>query len=172
MPLNKVGRQDVRRDEKGRIIIPSNLFDELTESCVDDKYPMEKGAFYVMVSMGPDGNLHIYPPSEYDKLEEDLDNKVKQNRYDADWVDIASYVEGNSYSYKVDKSRRVRLTDEICELAGIKKEVSILKHGNNLILHDKNDYVKEHSAKIKTLMRSKSGDITRNGSSPPIAEKE
>ena len=103
------GEYNHNLDDKGRLIIPKNLRDDLGES--------------VVVCNGLDGCLFVYPQPEWDKLVSKLmalpliNEKARNTK---------RHFIGSSATLEYDKQGRVTLPPSLRKFAGLQKEVVLV----------------------------------------------
>jgi MraZ protein len=111
-------------DEKLRIAIPKPLKDELA---------LQEGSV-LYVTPGTDGSLAIYSPEVLEQLAARLAASSPTGR---DVRTFARLFYAQAFRADIDKQGRVRLSQELVNLAGIAKEAVLVGAGDHLELWDK-----------------------------------
>ena len=107
-------------DAKGRLIVPSKFRDRLGEEFV--------------VTKGLDGCLFVYPPTEWERIEESFRN-VSQATKDA--RKFARFFFAGAAQCEVDKQGRILLPTVLREYAGLEKDVVMAGAGTRIEIWDK-----------------------------------
>jgi MraZ protein len=116
------GRYNFSIDEKGRINIPSK-FRKLLSPEADETF---------VVCRAPDGCLWAYPKDEWEKFEDKLLVMPMSREVNK----FQRTIQNTLNDTRLDKQGRISLTQYQMEIAGIKKDVSIIGRGNNLEIWD------------------------------------
>ena len=107
------GEYESTIDDKGRVILPAKLRDDMNED-------RDGAGFYV--TYGPDGCIELCPPAEWDRRVEAVRKapaKEKARRFQRT---VSSLTKRNG----LDKQGRIRISQDLLELTGITKEVSVI----------------------------------------------
>lgn len=126
------GKFSYTLDAKGRTIIPAKLRDELGSSFV--------------ITIGPEGCLYIYPNIEWDKIAESLlklPATVEASRFRRNFM-------SNANDCETDSQGRFLIPTDLCEQAGLKKEVIFSGNINKIELWDKERF-EESNAPFKNM---------------------
>ena len=110
-------------DEKGRIIVPAKLRDELGETFV--------------ITKGIDGCLWVYDNEEWEKVEEKI-NELPFNLKEARL--LSRFLIAGAYDAEPDKQGRVMIPQSLREFAGLKRDVVLAGVGKKLELWSKDRY--------------------------------
>ncbi|MBQ7563032.1 MAG: division/cell wall cluster transcriptional repressor MraZ [Lachnospiraceae bacterium] len=116
------GEYNHKIDAKGRVIIPNEFREELTDACV--------------ISKGLDGCLYIYPNSEWEAVLENL-SRLPSN---AKSRSIVRFFTAGAYQVETDAMGRILIKNELRTYAGITKEVVFAGAKNRIEVWDKAKY--------------------------------
>lgn len=131
------GKYDYSLDAKNRLVVPHHFRDLLTQ---------EKGSHFIM-SMGFDGDLWLFLPSQWEQYQSDVKEKAKTMK-DAK---AARAAQMNFFSMaeraELDEQGRILVPERLKAHAGLKKEVVIAGAGNKATVWDAARY-EEHMKKF------------------------
>lgn len=116
------GKYNYTLDAKNRTIIPAKLRDAL-------------GATFV-ITIGPEGCLYIYPNSEWDQIVESLRKlpaTVEAGQFRRNFM-------ANASDCETDSQGRFMIPAELCERAGLKKDVVFSGNINKIELWAKDRF--------------------------------
>jgi MraZ protein len=128
-------------DEKLRIPLPKPLRDELK---------IEEGSV-LYVTPGTDGSLAIYSPAVLEELAARLAQSSPTGR---DVRTFGRLFYAQAFRADVDKQGRVRFSQELMTLAGVKKEAVLVGAGDHLELWDKDRwdaYLAQHQPRYDQI---------------------
>ncbi|MBR6344563.1 MAG: division/cell wall cluster transcriptional repressor MraZ [Lachnospiraceae bacterium] len=110
-------------DEKGRIIVPAKLRDELGETFV--------------ITKGLDGCLWVFDNEEWEKVEEKINElpfNIKEARL------LSRFMIAGAFDAEPDKQGRVMIPQSLREYADLKRDVVLAGVGRKLELWSKERY--------------------------------
>jgi MraZ protein len=118
-----LGTHEYQLDPKGRVSLPARFREAFAE-----------GAF---LTLGQDRCLYVFPRAEWDRVRADIDalplSDTASRAYQRAFL-------GQSGEVKLDAQGRVTIPPKLRELAGIRKEVSVLGLGGRMEIWDRETY--------------------------------
>ena len=124
-----LGTHEYQLDPKGRVSLPARFREVFAE-----------GAF---LTLGQDRCLYVFPRAEWDRVRADIDalplSDTASRAYQRAFL-------GQSGEVKLDAQGRVTIPPKLRELAGIRKEVSVLGLGGRMEIWDRETYERYSSA--------------------------
>ena len=123
-------------DDKNRLMIPRRLRDRLEED-------REGVGFYV--TRGMEKCLAMYTPSQWEKLEREMDMSREEFR-NTDHRKFMRQFYGNAEHVEMDKQGRVLLTEGLKKIAELKRDVVLVGVGKHIEIWDAerwNTFMKE-----------------------------
>ena len=118
-------------DEKGRLMIPRKMRDEL--------------GYKVYIMQGLDGCLSVYTESAYQKLTEEFSKLSFNQHKNRDYLRIQF---ASTHEMDVDKLGRVQIPTALLNKYGISREVIVLGIGDHIEVWDQKKY-EEYEASVK-----------------------
>lgn len=127
------GEFEYRIDEKGRVPMPPRFRRDLADG--------------VVLSLGPDSNIVLYPVAEWDKIAAKLGSigtlePSKMRR-------LRRAIFATAYPTELDGQGRIALPVKLREYAGIHSDVVVVGVNNNLELWSKANWQKELSTDLE-----------------------
>ncbi len=111
MPARFMGQFEHSLDEKGRVIVPSKLRDEVR--------PSEDGEGFI-ATQAPEGCLYLYTPREWERISSDLDQlrrgSARLRKFQRRWYSGAERL-------PLDRQGRILLPERLRSNAGIQREL-------------------------------------------------
>ena len=136
--LGFIGEYECKVDAKGRLLFPASLRKQLQ--------PSDNESF--VVNKGFEKCLMLYPKSVWEQKVKPVNAlsqfKAKNRLLKRLFFKSAKAVE-------LDGNGRLLLSKDLTELVGIKKEVVLLAHGDEIEIWDKKEYSKIDSADFSSL---------------------
>ena len=124
-----LGTHEYQLDPKGRVSLPARFREAFAE-----------GAF---ITLGQDRCLYVFPRAEWDRVRADIDalplSDTASRAYQRAFL-------GQSGEVKLDAQGRVTIPPKLRELAGIRKEVSVLGLGGRMEIWDRDTYERYSAA--------------------------
>jgi MraZ protein len=124
-----LGTHEYQLDPKGRVSLPARFREAFAE-----------GAF---LTLGQDRCLYVFPRAEWDLVRADIDalplSDTASRAYQRAFL-------GQSGEVKLDAQGRVTIPPKLRELAGIRKEVSVLGLGGRMEIWDRETYERYSAA--------------------------
>jgi MraZ protein len=124
-----LGTHEYQLDPKGRVSLPARFREAFVE-----------GAF---LTLGQDRCLYVFPRAEWDRVRADIDalplSDTASRAYQRAFL-------GQSGEVKLDAQGRVTIPPKLRELAGIRKEVSVLGLGGRMEIWDRDTYERYSAA--------------------------
>jgi MraZ protein len=124
-----LGTHEYQLDPKGRVSLPARFREAFAE-----------GAF---LTLGQDRCLYVFPRAEWDRVRADIDalplSDTASRAYQRAFL-------GQSGEVKLDAQGRVTIPPKLRELAGIRKEVSVLGLGGRMEIWDRDTYERYSAA--------------------------
>ena len=118
-----LGTHEYQLDPKGRVSLPTRFREAFAE-----------GAF---ITLGQDRCLYVFPRAEWDRVRADLDalplSDAASRAYQRAFL-------GQSGEARLDSQGRVTIPPKLRELAGIRKEVSVVGLGGRMEIWDRETY--------------------------------
>jgi MraZ protein len=111
------GSYRMKVDAKGRLAVPKQFRDQLPE-----------GSF---ISLGPEGNLTIYPREEWEGLRQVLPSPLQANR---EQRELARAINALAVACEFDQQGRVTLSGEQRRVAGIEPESTAMVIGMQTVV--------------------------------------
>ena len=140
-----LGTHSYQLDPKGRVSLPARFREAFAE-----------GAF---ITLGQDRCLYVFPRAEWDRVRADIDalplSDTASRAYQRAFL-------GQSGEVKLDAQGRVTIPPKLRELAGIRKEVSVLGLGDRMEIWDRETY-ERYSAANAGAYETGTLDPRRNG---------
>ena len=118
------GEYNHKIDAKGRVIIPNEFREELTDSCV--------------ISKGLDGCLYIYPNTEWESFLEKLSDLPSNGKTRT----FVRFFTAGAYRVETDAQGRILIKNELREHAGLMKDVVFAGMKNRIEVWDRARYEK------------------------------
>ena len=118
-------------DEKGRLMIPRKMRDEL--------------GYKVYIMQGLDGCLSVYTESAYQKLTEEFSKLSFNQHKNRDYLRIQF---ASTHEMDVDKLGRVQIPTALLNKYGLSREVIVLGIGDHIEVWDQKKY-EEYEASVK-----------------------
>ncbi len=124
-----LGTHEYQLDPKGRVSLPARFREAFAE-----------GAF---LTLGQDRCLYVFPRAEWDRVRAQVDalplSDTASRAYQRAFL-------GQSGEAKLDAQGRVTIPPKLRELAGIRKEVSVLGLGARMEIWDRDTYERYSAA--------------------------
>ena len=136
--LGFIGEYECKVDAKGRMLFPASLRKQLQ--------PSDNESF--VVNKGFEKCLMLYPKSVWEQRRKPVDALnpyVKKNR------DFKRAFYNGAREVGLDGSARLLLPKTLMEFAGMKKEVVVFAHGDEIEIWDKKEYLKIDSSDFSSL---------------------
>lgn len=129
-----IGKAKAMIDSKGRVSFPKEL----------RKYLLPKNEDTVVVSLGAEKSLTLYPLDDWNNLIKDLNEKyrVSRNRKSKKLLDLMT---ANAKESTLDKQFRISLNKELLQFAKINTEILFAAAGNTVGLWQPEHYDKLNS---------------------------
>ena len=108
-------------DEKGRLIIPAKLRDELGSS--------------FFVATGKDSCLYAYPQKDYEELLESYKSSIRDGNAEA--RNFVREMASSATIVEIDKQGRIVIPPELRELVGLEKDIVLLGVVEHVEIWDK-----------------------------------
>ena len=140
-----LGTHEYQLDPKGRVSLPARFREAFAE-----------GAF---ITLGQDRCLYVFPRAEWDRVRADIDALPLSDTASRAYQRA---VLGQSGEVKLDAQGRVTIPPKLRELAGIRKEVSVLGLGGRMEIWDRETY-ERYSAANAGAYETGTLDPRRNG---------
>jgi len=149
------GEFDSTVDDKGRVILPARLRDEMGAE-------REEG-FYV--TFGPDGCVELCPPDEWDRRVEAMRGPKGQAILKARARRFKRKMSALTEKSTPDKQGRIRLHQNVLQKAGITKDVKIVGNFDTIEVWDRERYQQE-DAESDREYRNDAEDLFTGPSEP------
>lgn len=116
------------------------------------------GSTSTLLFVIPDqGKLRVLPKPMFDRFQEELS---RASWHDEDGDSIRSFVIGNMVRQQLDPQNRIRLSEGLCEMAGIKKDVVVSGQMDNMEIWDAEAWKEFNSSTAKTY-KQKAAEVFR-----------
>ncbi|MFH1161247.1 MAG: division/cell wall cluster transcriptional repressor MraZ [bacterium] len=124
---NLIGEYECRLDQKGRVLLPSNLKKQIS--------PDAKDMF--VINRGFENCLVLYPMNEWKGISEEVN---RLNLYNRKNRNFARYFYRGATELTLDGSNRLLLPKTLMSYAGIEKEVILFAFSNRIEVWAKDKY--------------------------------
>lgn len=124
---NLIGEYECKLDQKGRVILPSNLKKQIS--------PEAKDMF--VINRGFENCLCLYPMNEWTLISEEINQLNLYNRKNRNF---ARYFYRGATELTLDASSRLLLPKTLMKYAGIDKEVILFAFSNRIEVWSKDKY--------------------------------
>ena len=131
-------------DEKGRLMIPRKMREELS--------------YKVYIMKGFDGSLSIYTEERYQKLVDEFSNLPFNQRKNRDYLRLQF---ASTHEMDVDKLGRVQIPTALLNKFNISREVLVLGIGDHIEVWDQKKY-EEYESSIKNEFENIAETIGNN----------
>ncbi len=128
--INLIGTYECKVDAKGRLMFPSALKKQLLP-VVSDGFVLKRGVFQPC--------LELYPMQEWDLMMEKIN---KLNRFVKKNNDFIRRFTAGVKTVELDASGRLLISKDLCQFAGIGKQIVLSSAINIIEIWDKNKYEK------------------------------
>ncbi len=136
-----IGKHDLRIDDKGRLTMPARF-----KSVLADEFPEDEGQVVVRVNF--DLKLTVEPMSvfakeiaKFDELD-DLDEDVRR---------LQEVITGLAQPEVIDKGGRIRIGQDLREIAGLDRDVTLIGRGRSFHVWDRDAWSAQQSDSLKDL---------------------
>jgi MraZ protein len=124
---NLIGEYECKLDQKGRVILPSNLKKQLPPES-QDRFVINRGFEHCLV---------LYPMSEWKSISEEIN---RLNLYNRKNRNFARYFYRGATELNLDASNRLLFPKNLMTYAGIEKEVILFAFSNRIEVWAKDKY--------------------------------
>ena len=128
--INLIGTYECKADAKGRLMF-SSAFKKQLSSVLQDGFVVKRGVFQQC--------LELYPMKEWDLMMEKIN---KLNRFVKKNNDFIRRFTAGVKVVELDASGRVLIPKDLCDFAGINKQVVMSSSVNIIEIWDKDSYEK------------------------------
>ena len=128
--INLIGTYECKADAKGRLMF-SSAFKKQLSSVLQDGFVVKRGVFQQC--------LELYPMKEWDLMMEKIN---KLNRFVKKNNDFIRRFTAGVKVVELDASGRVLIPKDLCDFAGIQKQVVMASSVNIIEIWDKDKYEK------------------------------
>ncbi len=133
-------------DEKGRLIVPSKLRDDLGE--------------HFVITKGMENCLYVYPEDEWEAFEKQLSSLPTTT--DKNARSFAHFFQGSATDGDLDKQGRTLIPSVLREYAGIDREVVFVGMGKRAEIWDKKKWDAKN-AEVELDIESIASDMEASG---------
>ncbi len=135
MAKRLTGMAEQKVDDRLRVAVPAKFMDALRHLSGSGD-----GDLSVVVGLGLEGRLCIFPKPVHDDLLAHLDSQPK---FDPKWRRIRNMVEGSSEEQTLDKQKRIKIPGLLARELGLQGNIVVTGSGLELVLMPLADWEKE-----------------------------
>ncbi|OPZ16563.1 MAG: cell division protein MraZ [candidate division BRC1 bacterium ADurb.BinA364] len=142
--LGFTGAYNVKVDDKGRIIVPSEI-----AKVLNTRYASEAAALVLSISL--EGSITAQPFSLWEKRA----NKLEElDEMDVDARRIRSMTMAFTYQSSIDSNNRLRIPRELSDLFGIEKEATVIGQRDHFQIWNRETWEKHSAESVKGLLEA------------------